>query len=384
MSEEYRWYIVEKAKELAPEQKYHGLSRDAEYETIATEEGLGYAAGVVPMTEREREFVENLPHVVAVKEGGYCSVPPEPEEEMATISGIEALEVHRVPDLWDLGFDGGGVKVAVLDTGLDRAHRDGIFGGRVERARSFVQEENWEDLGSGHGTHCAGVVCAAGGDYGAAPAATLLVGKVLGNAGTGSFSGIIKGIEWATRQGRRSSRCRSAGLAGLTPRCPAPWTPPSTRASWSCAPPATSSGARTATRRTFPPLALPGTGCAWGPWDLADNIADFSNAGHTVDIAAIGVNVRSLGLGGNFDRYMSGTSMACPHVAGVATLLFGAFPDKSADEIRKALCAGARDTGLPPHREGYGILDALAAYRKLGGRAGAGEGTAAGDGQAMA
>ena len=113
-----------------------------------------------------------------------------------------------------------------------------------------------------------------------------------------------------------------------------------------------------------------------GAVDRGGNIADLSNAGRTVDMPAIGVNVRSLGLNGAFDRYMSGTSMACPHVAGAAALLVGAFPKKSAEEIRKALCAGARDTGLPPHREGYGVLDAPAAYRKLAGSARAGAGGA--------
>lgn len=384
MSEEYRWYIVEKAKELAPEQKYHGLSRDAEYETIATEGGLGYAAGVVPMTERERELVESLPHVVAVREGGYCSVPPEPDEEMATISGIEALEIHRVPELWEMGFEGEGVKVAVLDTGLDGAHRDGIFEGRAGRVKSFVQGENWKDRRSGHGTHCAGVVCAAGRDYGAAPAATLLVGKVLGDAGSGSFSGIIKGLEWATRQGAKVISMSLGGPGG-------PDSPVSRAVDAAfrkgvvvvCA----AGNEQRGSDRYEADFSSPGSakdGVCVGAVDMADNIADFSNAGRTVDIAAIGVNVRSLGLGGTFDRYMSGTSMACPHVAGVAALLVGAFPNKSADEIRKALCAGARDTGLPPHREGYGILDALAAYRKLGGRAGTGKGTAAGDGQAVA
>ncbi|MGH3147660.1 MAG: S8 family peptidase [Rubrobacter sp.] len=384
MDEEYRWYIVEKAKELAPEQKYHGLSRDAEYETVATEEGLGYAAGVVPMTESEREFVRSLPHVVAVREGGYCSVPPEPNEEMATISGIEALEIHRVPDLWKMGFDGSGAKVAVLDTGLDRAHRDGVFVGRVARTRSFVQGENWEDLGSGHGTHCAGVVCAGGRDYGAAPAATLIVGKVLGDSGSGSFSGIIKGIEWAIRQG---AKVISMSLGG--PGGPDSAVSRAVDAAFrrgvlvACA----AGNEQRGSDRHEADFSSPGSakdGVCVGAVDTTDSIADFSNAGRTVDIAAIGVNVRSLGLGGSFDRFMSGTSMACPHVAGVAALLVGAFPNKSADEIRKALCAGARDTGLPPHREGYGILDALAAYRKLEGRAVSEKETAADGGQAVA
>ncbi len=372
MNGEYRWYIVEKAKELPPEEKYHGLSRDSEYETIATEEGLGYAAGVVPMTQRERDFVANLPHVVAVREGGYCSVPPEPEEEMASIFGIEALEIHGIPDLWELGADGGGVKVAVLDTGLDRVHAGGIFGGRVATSRSFVQDETWEDRVSGHGTHCAGVVCATGGDYGAAPAATLLVGKVLGDLGKGSFSGIVKGIEWAVRAEARVISMSISGPGG-------PDSPVARAVDAAfrkgvvvvCA----AGNEQRGSSRYEADFSSPGSarnGVCVGAVDTGGNIADFSNAGRTVDMAAIGVNVRSLGLNGAFDRYMSGTSMACPHVAGAAALLVGAFPKKGAEEIRKALCAGARDTGLPPHREGYGVLDAPAAYRKLAGAARAG------------
>ena len=100
-----------------------------------------------------------------------------------------------------------------------------------------------------------------------------------------------------------------------------------------------------------------------GATDVDGNIADFSNKGSVLDIAAVGVRVSGLGLAGRTDATMSGTSMATPHVAGVATLLAGL--DKPAGTIRAALYSGARDTGLPFEREGNGILDAAASRAKL-------------------
>ncbi|MFI6757512.1 S8 family serine peptidase, partial [Micromonospora sp. NPDC050417] len=107
------------------------------------------------------------------------------------------------PAAWQAGYDGTGVKVAVLDTGIDQSHPD--VAGRVTAARNFTDSVDATDH-HGHGTHVASTVAgtgaASGGSRrGVAPGASLLVGKVLDDNGSGYESWIISGMEWAAAQG---------------------------------------------------------------------------------------------------------------------------------------------------------------------------------------
>lgn len=109
----------------------------------------------------------------------------------------------KANDAWQQGYDGQGVKVAVLDTGADLDHPDLV--GRIEESKSFVAGEAVDD-GHGHGTHVASTIAGTGAasdgkERGAAPGARLLVGKVLGNSGSGNDSDAIAGMEWAKERG---------------------------------------------------------------------------------------------------------------------------------------------------------------------------------------
>lgn len=120
----------------------------------------------------------------------------------------EALLTESVPQVgapqaWAAGFDGKGAKVAVLDTGIDADHPD--VKDRVVGARSFVPGEEVDDK-NGHGTHVASTIAGSGAasegaNKGVAPAADLLVGKVLSDEGSGADSGIIEAMEWAKAEG---------------------------------------------------------------------------------------------------------------------------------------------------------------------------------------
>jgi len=109
------------------------------------------------------------------------------------------------PAAWAAGYDGTGVKVAILDTGIDLTHPD--FSGKVAGSQVFTGEPSVQD-GFGHGTHVASIIAGTGaasaGKYkGVAPGAQLYIGKVLDNTGNGSDSQVIAGMQWAASTGAR-------------------------------------------------------------------------------------------------------------------------------------------------------------------------------------
>ncbi len=118
----------------------------------------------------------------------------------------ESVPQIGAPEAWAAGFDGDGVTVAVLDTGIDVNHPD--LASQIDASHSFVPGEAVTDV-NGHGTHVASTIvgtgAASGGDYtGVAPGADLIVGKVLGGAdGQGQDSWVLAGMEWAARVRRR-------------------------------------------------------------------------------------------------------------------------------------------------------------------------------------
>ncbi len=353
-------YIVVKAKEMAPEQRFQAVAHIDEHRPIARELAVMDA---VPLLPEEVETVRSLPHVISVWEDRAVTFPEPKAQEDGGAEGIGALRFHKVPEVWQQGLRGKGVKLAVLDTGLDRTHSETTFTARLGPAKNFTSSADWYDR-QGHGTHCAGIAAAPEAlQCGVAPEATLLVGKVLGDEGWGTWSGIIAGLEWAVQQGARVISMSIGG--GGSPDDPLSLAVDAATAKGVIVVAAAGNeGCATYTADMSSP------GCARGATsvaavDVSGNIASFSSCGTVVDIAAAGVGITSLGPSGSNGKVMSGTSMATPHVAGAAALLLSA--GFSAAIVRKALYAGARNTALEPHREGYGVMDALASLAYLKG-----------------
>ncbi|MFB7597717.1 S8 family serine peptidase [Streptomyces sp. NPDC056160] len=280
------------------------------------------------------------------------------------------------PKAWEAGLTGKGVTVAVLDTGVDTTHPD--LAGRVTQTKSFIPGEEVADR-NGHGTHVTSTVGGSGAasdgkEKGVAPDATLAVGKVLDDQGTGSESQIIAGMEWAARDVHARIVSMSLG---------------STEASDGTDPMAQAVNTLTAQTGALFVIAAGNTGApssigspgaadaalTVSAVDSADQAAYFTSAGPRSgdnalkpDLAAPGVDIlaaRSRLTEGSGDyTTMSGTSMATPHVAGVAALLAQEHPDWSAARLKDALMSTSKRLDAPAYTLGAGrvsVPDAVAA-----------------------
>ncbi|MFE5213225.1 MULTISPECIES: S8 family serine peptidase [unclassified Streptomyces] len=250
---------------------------------------------------------------------------------------------------WDAGLTGKGVTVAVLDTGVDTSHPD--LADRVSRTKSFVEGEEVADR-NGHGTHVTSTVGGSGAasdgrEKGVAPDATLAVGKVLGDQGSGSESQIIAGMEWAARDVH--ARIVSMSLGSTEP---SDGTDPMARAVDTLS---EETGALfvIAAGNTGAPSSIGSPGAAdsaltVGAVDAGDQAAYFTSAGPRhgdnalkPDLSAPGVDILAarsqLVAGSGYYTSMSGTSMATPHVAGVAALLAQEHPDWTGARLKDAL-----------------------------------------------
>ncbi len=270
---------------------------------------------------------------------------------------------------WAAGYDGHGVKVAILDTGVDLEHPD--FAGRISAAESFVPGETVQD-GNSHGTHTASTVGGSGAasdglEKGVAPGADLMIGKVLADMGYGEDSWVIAGMEWAATHG---AKVISMSLSGSDP---SNGTEPMCQAT----------DALSAAHDVLFVVAAGNAGAEGvmscpsaaesaltvGAVDSTDTIADFSSRGPRwgdygmkPDVSAPGVDILAAKAGGSAEsgwyQSMSGTSMATPHVAGAAAILLQEHPTWSAQDVKNALMSTSRKlTDYTSYQVGAGRVD---------------------------
>jgi subtilisin len=271
---------------------------------------------------------------------------------------------------------GRGACVAVLDTGVDLAHPD--FASRFAedwKAASFVPGEGAHD-GHGHGTHCVGVVggprrSTGGTRYGVAPGARVLLVKVLSDAGSGFSDWILDGIDWAAENGARaiSLSCLSSRAAGqphaVVYERVAENLLRSAPGTLLMAAAGNASERPWYTRPVDNPAACPSL-LAVAAVHRAGRIASFSGRQMDeigeVNLSAPGVAVHSAWTGGGF-RTLSGTSMAVPHVAGVAALYLEEEPGLSGPGLWRALDERALHLG-DARDFGRGLVQAPTIGRK--------------------
>ena len=269
------------------------------------------------------------------------------------------LALLHVPEHWKQ-TQGAGVRVALLDTGLEHTHAD--LHGAVDALRDFTGSPSGALDRVGHGTHTAGIVGARRNDrgvVGVAPECRLLIGKVLGDDGSGLDDSVAAGIDWAVQSG--------ADVISLSLGAPTP------------SPAIAAAVARAVAAGKFLICAAGNDGqsagvnyparfddtVAVGAVQRNGRIAEFSSRGPEVDLCAPGEDILSTYLGGGYAR-LSGTSMAAPFVSGVVALLLakhkqagGATPVETPSQLIEHLQRTATDAG-PTGRDpsyGFGLID---------------------------
>jgi subtilisin family serine protease len=238
----------------------------------------------------------------------------------------------------------------VLDTGIYTAHPE--FEGRAVFLANFAGDGSNDD-GHGHGTHVAGTVGSK--TYGVAKKTKLYAIKVLSNSGAGTTSGIIAGINFAANDAK-SRDCANGAVANLSlggPSSSALNTAVAKVVTAGLFVVAAAGNAAADARDTSP--ASEATAFTVGATDSSDRFASFSNFGASVDVLAPGVSILSTSNTGG-TQSMSGTSMAAPHVAGLAAYILG-FEGKMAPSALaarlQALSLKDKITGVPSDTRNY-------------------------------
>ena len=281
------------------------------------------------------------------------------------------------PEVWQAGYDGKGVKVAVLDTGVDAGHPD--LAGKIAESTSFVPDQAVQD-GHGHGTHVASTIVGSGAASdgrlkGVAPGAELLVGKVLGNDGRGQSSWIIAGMEWAAHSGAKIVSMSLGGTASGASDVLSETVDElsaSTGALFVVA-----SGNAGPYEQSVGTPGIADSALTVGAVDKSDKLAAFSSRGPRLgdfavkpEITAPGVSItaaRAAGttMGTPVDAdytTANGTSMATPHVAGAAALVAQAHPDWTGEQIKQSLASTAKTNDVNSvFEQGDGRVDAVRA-----------------------
>jgi subtilisin len=308
------------------------------------------------------EGLENNPNVRYVEENGTLEALA---QSLPWGQGRIDSEVAHAN-----GETGAGADIAIIDTGIDSDHPD--LAANIGEGKAFVScstkggcrygakpadntcYTSWDD-DNDHGTHCAGIADAidnSKGVVGASTEATLHAVKVLDTCGSGSFSDIAAGVEYVANQGwdvASMSLGGSSSSSALKDACQYAYDKGVFLVG-------AAGNSGPCTDCVGYPAAYD-TVVAVSSTNESDGLSSFSSTGPEVEIAAPGSNINSTVPGGYAE--FSGTSMACPHVAGAAGQLMA--DGLTNTETRSKLNSTAEDIGLASNESGNGLLDLAAA-----------------------
>ncbi|MBO3735208.1 S8 family peptidase [Glycomyces niveus] len=249
--------------------------------------------------------------------------------------GLDRVDQDALPldQQYEYTQSGTGVEAFVLDTGVNLEHQE--FEGRIGEGYDFIDDDADPADCHGHGTHVAGTI--AGTTYGVAKDATIRPVRVLDCQGSGSYAAIIGGIDWVAANAGESA-VANMSLGGSFSQALNDAIAAAVESGVTFAIAAGNEGQDACN-------VSPGSEASAitvGATDEDDAAASFTNYGECVDLLAPGVGITSAWIDGtDAENTISGTSMATPHVAGVAALFLEANPGATPDEVATALTEGA-------------------------------------------
>lgn len=365
--------LVRFRPDLSPEAAV-ALTADYQVQVVGRIPGLGvWRLRVAPGREQVMaSTLSALPQVLYAEPNYRAWALAEPPDDPYYVLQWN-LDKVQVLDAWEITQGDPSISMAIIDTGIDLSHPDLVTklwvnpgevpdngldddgNGYIDDVHGydFVNEdgEPEDDYGLGHGTHVSGIAAATTdnglGVAGVAPKTLLMALKVMDSSGEGTYFDVARAIDYARAQG---VRVMNLSLGGVEPSDVLFDAVQAVTAAGTIL--VAAAGNDSGTNPVFYPAAYDEV-LAVGATDSNDGIANFSVHHPYVDIAAPGVSIYSTYRGGSYGP-MSGTSMATPHVSGLAALLWAADPTLTREEVVERIEKSTEDLGVPGKDDYYG------------------------------
>ncbi|KAK6529959.1 hypothetical protein TWF281_009109 [Arthrobotrys megalospora] len=293
----------------------HGVGRKFKFAATGFN---GYVGGFDKSTLQE---ILNSPEVDYVEQDAVVKVNA---EQLDSTWGLDRISHEDYAEPYTYEYDeaaaGAGTTVYVIDTGVRITHDEFKTANGTSRAAwGFNSVDKTDSDGNGHGTHCAGTI--GGKTYGVSKKAKIVAVKVLSAGGSGSTSGVVSGMDWVAQNAAPNFSVASMSLGGGKSTVLNNAVDSIFNAGITIV---VAAGNENQDAKNVSPASAPNA-ITVGAIDNKNKIASFSNWGTLIDVFAPGVNVLSSWATSDTEtKTISGTSMACPHVAGLAAYYISA------------------------------------------------------------